>query len=267
MPAWIAGAAVLGGALIGGTVNSMGAKDTNDTNEGISNAQMAFQERMSNTAYQRAVTDMKDAGLNPMLAYMKGGATTPSGSQYTAQNELAGLGQGITSAGQAAQVYAQVENTRSATDKNKAEALMASQLALKAEAETTGIEMANINTGIGNQLGVPTARAEAEKAESETKTLNWQYATARHELELAKTNAERREIEARIDSIKAKLVDQVRILKATAQQEEDLLPRSAADREASKSYWGQHVRPYMPDVSSAAGAGAKLLLFKKLMGD
>lgn len=54
-----------------------------------------YQTRMSNTAYQRAMTDMRSAGLNPLLAYQKGGASSPAGSAASGptarmENEVSG---------------------------------------------------------------------------------------------------------------------------------------------------------------------------------
>lgn len=79
---------------IGGAIG--GAVVTGGFNAYQASRNRSFQRDMSNTAYQRAVADMRAAGLNPMLAYQQGGASTPSGA--TASMSDPGLGDVVTSA-------------------------------------------------------------------------------------------------------------------------------------------------------------------------
>lgn len=144
----LTGAALIGtgGAAAGGVMGYFGQREantaasdiadkTNYANRQNAQEQMAFQENMSSSAYQRAMRDMKLAGLNPMLAYQQGGASTPGGAMATAQMAPVGnagekLGEGLSNAAKnyaqfsqaAKQIQQQGEMNQSNIDINKNQA-------------------------------------------------------------------------------------------------------------------------------------------------
>lgn len=85
----ISGGAALGGGLLG---SSSAAQQNKEERE--------WQEKMSGSQYQRAVSDMRAAGLNPAMLYGKGPMSAPA-SGGARMDESVGKREGITRAGAA----------------------------------------------------------------------------------------------------------------------------------------------------------------------
>jgi len=101
--------------LAQGLLTGGGSWRTNYENRQMVRAQMAFQERMSSTAYQRAVGDARAAGLNPALMYSQGGASSPVGASAHMENAV---GAGVSAYQQARMQQQEIKESESRVDLN-----------------------------------------------------------------------------------------------------------------------------------------------------
>lgn len=166
------------GNVFSGVLGDRGQREANEMNYRIAAENRAFQERMSNTAYQRAAKDLKAAGLNRILA-LGSPASSPSGAMATMQNPRAATseaaGRATSSALQARQAALQLETLRQqarnlAADtnlKNENSIFVQSQdhnarlMAEQIEATTRNINaQQGVTSAKGTLLGVPAAIVE-----------------------------------------------------------------------------------------------------------
>jgi len=110
----------IGSSLLGGLFGMKGASDANKASAKAAQAQMDFQERMSNTAHQREIKDLEAAGLNPILSAKLGGASSPGGAQPNIVNEMAPMENAARSMGDKLYNFrvqdAQVDNMKLTND-------------------------------------------------------------------------------------------------------------------------------------------------------
>lgn len=184
-------------ALIEGGLSFLGGERQNSANAANAQRQMDFQERMSSTAYQRSMADMKAAGLNPMLAYSKGGASSPGGAMANAVDSIGPAARAaVASAQNARRLNTDLDLLEQKVEESKAATFQATEAGWAQRASAKNIDADTQNKLMQN----PLIAADHDLRQAQTGLSRQQLKNLQQDFDL--TSEELRLIEQHIQSAK-----------------------------------------------------------------
>lgn len=224
--------------------------------------QESFQNNESSSAWQRGVKDMEAAGLNPMLAYSQGGASTPSGSSASGSTASASgnpvmqqsAGAAVQAAMQAASSAASVDNLQANARKANSEALVNAAMVpeIQQRVRTGQSSAGQMEATTKRILALLEPEVDLTKGEAALKSVQYNTEVGRSKSALAEGDFAHKYFQSRATGTAA-----------NAALSELGIPEAQNAAHAQGTWWMKNVSPYLPDVlKSAHSAGSASRLFR-----